>query len=699
MNDIQFKGQIQKKLYREQTQLSHLQDLLARHDTTTHQMEDILSKFEGRLAKLENTITPVYTETATLQRRQENVEKTLQVLEHVISYYDVARDTQILIREGPNGRLDTYVDSLERIKAAITYFETNCPDSHEQVNLQELFEHGCDALQSEFRTLLSRHSKLIPPKVIIDALDRLNDDLSSRVEDGEGVGVGIADFDEVLGSEWNNSAHYPSKISAELQAISKWLVANKSLDFMSAYESIRLTTMTRSLEGLRSQLKSSTIGASTGTRFGMRQDSTPKKGMRGTIKNAVLAKKEAGASKQSIKKSNLEFDPDLELTEIEVEPYIQTLTALLILIQNERKLMEGVIPTQHRKEIFDRLVSKLLPVVVNEGKSIAERASKSVANHDHSPVLALFPVLRHLRCLRLDFEKALEVCKPSTQQQLTSLSTQLNATGARALEEFNVSIRRDPDRHLPEDGTVHQLTSNVLSFMNQTLDYQQIAGRMLASQDPSFNGAGSPEKAANIRSLSSYFIKLLGTLNLYLKNKSEHYDDPAKKAIFLLNNYNYIVSSLQSSGIVSLVSSLDNRMEMTYQQLVNDQRNQYLQCWNRVLHNCMESSSGPQIGVPSAGQKVKDKDRQIIKDKFANFNKELDELAGIQKFFAVPDSKLRDRLRKEIIKMVVPQYTAFHSKYLKISFSKNPEKYIKYSPEEVTSILEKFFDPTALTRP
>ena len=65
--------------------------------------------------------------------RQENVEKTLHVLEHVISYYDVARDTQTLIREGPSGQLDNYVDSLERIKAAIAYFETNCPDSHEQV--------------------------------------------------------------------------------------------------------------------------------------------------------------------------------------------------------------------------------------------------------------------------------------------------------------------------------------------------------------------------------------------------------------------------------------------------------------------------------------------------------------------------------------------------------------------------------------
>ena len=65
-----------------------------------------------------------------------------------------------------------------------------------------------------------------------------------------------------------------------------------------------------------------------------------------------------------------------------------------------------------------------------------------------------------------------------------------------------------------------------------------------------------------------FTLLISGTLNLYLKNKSEHYDDPAKKAIFLLNNYNYIVSNLQSSGIATLVSSLDNRMELTYQQLV-----------------------------------------------------------------------------------------------------------------------------------
>ena len=59
--------------------------------------------------------------------------------------------------------------------------------------------------------------------MILDTLDRLNDDLASRGEDGEGASV--ANFNEVLddlGSDWDNSAKYPAKISADLESISKW---------------------------------------------------------------------------------------------------------------------------------------------------------------------------------------------------------------------------------------------------------------------------------------------------------------------------------------------------------------------------------------------------------------------------------------------------------------------------------------------
>lgn len=53
-----------------------------------------------RLGKLEETILPVYQETGNLQRRQENIDKTLQELDHVINYYNVGHLTISLCEPG-----------------------------------------------------------------------------------------------------------------------------------------------------------------------------------------------------------------------------------------------------------------------------------------------------------------------------------------------------------------------------------------------------------------------------------------------------------------------------------------------------------------------------------------------------------------------------------------------------------------------
>lgn len=73
---------------------------IARPEGTWSPQVSILSSFESRLMKLENSIIPVHKQTENLQRLQENVEKTLSCLDHVISYYHVASDTEKIIREG-----------------------------------------------------------------------------------------------------------------------------------------------------------------------------------------------------------------------------------------------------------------------------------------------------------------------------------------------------------------------------------------------------------------------------------------------------------------------------------------------------------------------------------------------------------------------------------------------------------------------
>lgn len=77
------------------------------------------------------------------------------------------------------------------------------------------------------------------------------------------------------------------------------------------------------------------------------------------------------------------------------------------------------------------------------------------------------------------------------------------------------------------------------------------------------------------------------------------------------------------------------------------------------------------------------------------FNKEIEEITKIQKAFAIPDPELRDKLKRDNKQFVLPTYAAFLNKYAKVNFTKNPEKYVKYSERDVTAFIDQFFDASA----
>jgi exocyst complex protein 7 len=60
-------------VYQEQNNVNLLKEKVNRSSQLTKGMVGILSSFEHRLARLEETILPVYNETGNLQRRQESI--------------------------------------------------------------------------------------------------------------------------------------------------------------------------------------------------------------------------------------------------------------------------------------------------------------------------------------------------------------------------------------------------------------------------------------------------------------------------------------------------------------------------------------------------------------------------------------------------------------------------------------------------
>ncbi|XP_035253393.1 exocyst complex component 7 isoform X1 [Anguilla anguilla] len=691
------KREIEEKLKQEQDTLSFIRENLEKSDQLTKGMVSILSSFESRLVQLENSIIPVHKQTENLQRLQENVDKTLSCLDHVISYYHVAKDTDKIIKEGPAGRLDEYLACIAKIQKAVEYFQDNNPDSPELNTVKARFEKGKELLEAEFRGLLTRYSKPVPPVLILDA-------------------IGVDEELEV--QEEVTLEHLPEAVLQDIICISGWLVEyGRNQDFMTVYFQVRSSQLDRSIKGLKEHFRKNS--ASSGILYSpavpnKRKDTPTKKAPKrpvyipGTIRKAQNLLKQYSQHGLDGRKGGSNLTPlegKDDVLDIEIDSYIHCISAFVKLAHSEYALLTEIIPEHHQKKTFDSLIQGALDNLMLEGDDIVSAARRAIMRHDYSAVLTIFPILRHLKQTKADFDSVLQGTAASTKNKLPTLITSMETIGAKALEEFADSIKNDPDKeyNMPKDGTVHELTSNAILFLQQLLDFQETAGAMLASQvlgdtyniplDPreTSSSASSYSSEFSRRLLSTYICKVLGNLQLNLLSKSKVYEDSALSAIFLLNNYNYILKSLEKSELIQLVGVTNRKAEVSYRELMEQQMQVYQRSWLKVTEYVTDRN----MPTFQPGTKLKDKERQMIKEKFKGFNDGLEELCKIQKVWAIPDKEQRDAIRQAQRKVVSDAYRSFLSRYGNISFTKNPDKYCKYRPEHVEEMIEKLFDTSA----
>ncbi|XP_077595563.1 exocyst complex component 7 isoform X4 [Stigmatopora nigra] len=680
------KREIEEKLQQEQETLAFIRENLEKSDQLTNGMVSILSSFESRLMQLENAIIPVHKQTENLQRLQDNVDKTLSCMDHVISYYHVAKDTDRIIREGPTGRLDEYLACIAKIQKAVEYFQDNNPDSPELNTVKGRLEKGKELLEAEFRSLLTRYSKPVPPVLILDA---------------------IGGDEELEAAEDVLLEHLPQAVLHDIICIGGWLVEyGRNQDFMTVYFQIRSSQLDRSIKGLKEHLRknSASSGALYSPAVQAKRKDTPTK---------KVPKRPAGHDRDPRVRHGAEAPADKlagppgrdEALDAEMDAYIHCISAFVKLAQSEYALLCEVIPEHHQKKTFDSLIQEALDNLMLEGDNIVGAARRAILRHDYSAVLTIFPILRHLKINKGDFDATLQGTAAGTKNKLPALIASMESIGAKALEEFADSIKNDPDKeyNMPKDGTVHELTSNAILFLQQLLDFHETAGAMLASQvlgdtyniplDPreSTSTSSSYTSDFNKRLLSTYICKVLGNLQLNLLSKSKVYEDSALGAIFLHNNYNYILKSLEKSELIQLVTVTQRRAETSYRELIEQQIHVYQRSWIKVTEHLTERN----LPLFQPGAKLKDKERQVIKDKFKGFNDGLEEMCKIHKGWAVPDKEQRNFIRRAQRTVVSDAYAAFLRRCADLPFTKNPDKYHKYRPEEVEEMIDRLFDTSA----
>lgn len=141
--------------------LTNLKKLLSFSSENCFKVFETLTKFDERLAKLEETVQPVYKETGNLQRQQENINSTLSRLDYVIKFYTVAGEVEPNIINRPNSpsMYEEYIRDLNLLAEAVGYFENNNPDSPELMNCGSLLEKGGQIIEQEFQHYLCRFTE------------------------------------------------------------------------------------------------------------------------------------------------------------------------------------------------------------------------------------------------------------------------------------------------------------------------------------------------------------------------------------------------------------------------------------------------------------------------------------------------------------------------------------------------------------
>ncbi|XP_069995126.1 exocyst complex component 7 isoform X2 [Penaeus vannamei] len=685
---LEKKLNVTRQLEKETSQVVTLKDILSRSGQVATNVSGILDSFEHRLARLETTILPLYQQTGNLQRRQRNTEKTLQELDYVISFYNVAGQVEGTVRERPSSvGVPQYLEAMNRLAEACRYFEQNNPQSVEIENVTTLFEAGTDALSKEFRDELKKYQKPVPPVVTLELLDEeeLSEDTISGVE------------------------LVPPGVREDLRAIATWLDKHSNTDRLTVYAKLRSNALSQSLQALRDHQRASSMerGGTPGSlnspgpiraRVG-KIDTTPKSRTQKISNRANRMLHEA--IKGQLRSRRQATTPGAAgedcLEDSDVEIYLNQVTALHRLAFAELLLAQQLVPADRVTRTFELILRDPMDQLVAEGESLAGQARRSVGRGDHQAVLSVLAMLRHVTSMQPEYDRLLTNCQTSIRSKFAAIISMLQETCVKALEGFVESVKSDGERALPKDGTVHEVTSNALIFTEQLLEYASTLSPML-QRDQSLSAAlanlprGLDQNLLAKALLGAYIKRVLVNLGLALVSRSESYSDTTLRSIFRLNNYHYILKTLQNSELLNLVALVEPQCDKMYNDQIMEQKKLYSQSWSKVLHY-LNHEDVP-LSVIQAG-KLRDKDRQLIKDKFSGFNKEMEEMCRVQRSYSIPDRELCVSLKRDNMEYILPKYQIFYDKYVSVPFTKNAEKYVKYSPADVSTMIDKFFDVAA----
>ncbi|KAG2746580.1 hypothetical protein P692DRAFT_20954767 [Suillus brevipes Sb2] len=241
------------------------------------------------------------------------------------------------------------------------------------------------------------------------------------------------------------------------------------------------------------------------------------------------------------------------------------------------------------------------------------------------------------------------------------------------------------------------ITISTVQYLNRIPDVQDAVGSALAALGDGNWKMGDGKQVGktaksnsvdvNEKVLIQHFVyDVMNTLIGSLTTLSRTQRRPPFGSVFLLNNVSHLVSHLVLRPTNPNTPSLLSKPTTDF---LNSS-------WRTAKAGYFDASFSPLMQALADDTRDKSSGsgwKAAAKEKFTRFYDLLEEVGERHRMAKVleEDAEERGAVGEEVVKLVVPSLQRFMQKQKEKEFSKNPQKYIKLSPEEVESRIRNFY--------
>ncbi|CAL1708427.1 unnamed protein product [Somion occarium] len=334
---------------------------------------------------------------------------------------------------------------------------------------------------------------------------------------------------------------------------------------------------------------------------------------------------------------------------------------------------------------YATLISPLLSIFTSTLSSLSALIKRSL----HKYTFLALSVYSSLSSAQTRWEEVMCRRANRRENELKDGLHSIRASVLRSFPEFIADIRAAA---LGKSG---ELSTGLTDFTLSTIQYMErlpevqdaVASALLTLGDGNWKmgegvqvGKGTKPTEVNERTiLEHYLFDVINTVISSLLTLSRTNKRPSFGSIFLLNNVSYIRTHLLVQPRTDIPSLLSKPVQDSLNSNFRTAKAAYFDSNFSPLMQTLTEDKG--------------QSKSAAKEKFTRFFDLLEEVAERHRLARVlqDDREGRETMCDEVVKLVVPSLQRFTQRNTGKEFSKNPQKYIKMSIEEVESLIRSFY--------